>query len=153
MNFNDYIIDESDYNFFHSLPEDEKILFLHDLICENAYGNGSLEFPIYINDVDEEEEDVHDYSELVNDFKNKLSAVIDASIQEDVPANVLFVNDKVIINSNSITFLYDALNSLFMRGYILSPYDMSETQSSVFHKQRYCKAYQIQGVTSKFSIN
>jgi hypothetical protein len=43
MNFSDYIIDESDYEFFVSLPQDEKLLFLYDLICEDVYGSGSVE--------------------------------------------------------------------------------------------------------------
>ena len=43
MNFNEYIIDKSDYEFFDSLPKDEKIIFLYDLICEDFYGAGSID--------------------------------------------------------------------------------------------------------------
>ena len=52
MNFSDYIIDESDYEFFESLPQDEKLLFLYDLICVEAYGPGSMEPVMEVNNLE-----------------------------------------------------------------------------------------------------
>ena len=60
MNFNDYIISDSDYSFFDSLPEDEKLLFMYDLICEESYGTGSENY--------EEPEDRYDTSEIKSDL-------------------------------------------------------------------------------------
>ena len=62
MNFNEYIIDQEDYDFFASLPKDEKILFLYDLICVDAYGVGSEE-PEY--------EDHPDFETDIEHFKDR----------------------------------------------------------------------------------
>ena len=88
MNFNEYIIDQDDYEFFDSLPKDEKILFLYDLICEDVYGTGS------INSIQEDTA-----QDLNTPAKDELPKIVSKSINEFSKVNIL-----VIDNNISITF-------------------------------------------------
>ena len=74
MNFNEYIIDQDYYEFFDSLPKDEKILFLYDLICDDIYGIGS------INSIPEDT--TQDLNEPTKNIKDELPKVVAKSINE-----------------------------------------------------------------------
>lgn len=145
MNFKDYIIGESDFEFYESLPEDERILFLYDLICDEAYGQGSMEPPTLLS--------TSDIKELVNDFTNKIGALISASIKDDVKVNIIFINDTIIFNSNNLKDLKEAVMDMILDGYILSKFKMTPQSEEVFHKQDYCFMYNIIGQTNEISLN
>lgn len=144
MNFNEYIIDQEDYDFFASLPKDEKILFLYDLICVDAYGVGSEE-PEY--------EDHPDFETDIEHFKDRLSSIITGSINPDAKVNVLIVNNRIILNSNSQEFLNEAITEMFMDGCVMVAYKFSEAALNVFKHQKYCKAFTLLGRNEKISIN
>ncbi len=141
MNFSDYIIDESDYDFFISLPADEKLLFIHDLICDNAYGVGSSE----ALNTDVIEKDVDKMRDIIEKFQLKLDSIIEASINEKALVNVLIINNKIILNSKSLNLIDDAILDLYTKGYLLSAVDLTEKQSDMFHRQRYCRVFDILG--------
>lgn len=145
MNFKDYIIGESDFVFYESLPEDERILFLYDLICDEAYGQGSMEPPTLLS--------ASDIKDLVNDFTNKIGALISASIKDDVKVNIIFINDTIIFNSNNLKDLKEAVMDMMLDGYILSKFKMTPQSEEVFHKQDYCFMYNIIGQTNEISLN
>ena len=145
MNFNDYVIGESDFEFYESLPEDERILFLYDLICDEAYGTGSMEPPELLS--------AEDIKDLVNDFTHKIGAIIAASIKDDVKVNIVFINNTVIFNSNNLNDLKDAVADMILDGYILSKYTMTPQAEEVFHKQDYCFMYTIIGQTDEICLN
>jgi hypothetical protein len=141
MNFSDYIISESDYKFFDSLPKDEKLLFLFDLICEDVYGAGSEEEDEY--DTPEIEKDLSKFDNIVDALKSKLQDIVSASISEKAPVNMLILNEKMVLNSNSLALIKDTVNQMLLTGYILSEDTLTEKQAIVFHQQKYCKVYTI----------
>jgi len=140
MNFSDYIISESDYKFFDELPKDEKLLFMFDLICDESYGCGSEEDDY---DTKEIEKDLASFDEIAKTLATKLQTIVAASISEAAPVNMLIINDKMVLNSNSLALIKDTVNQMLLSGYILSEDVITEKQSSVFHQQKYCKVYTI----------
>lgn len=135
MNFSDYIIDKSDYNFFMSLDSDEKLLFIYDLVCDQIYGPGSIEeFDSNIVKQD-----------ITNQIQLKLESIIESSINEKALVNILIINNKIILNSKSIILITDAVADLYVRGYLLSAVELTKKQSETFHQQKYCKVYNIIG--------
>ena len=149
MNFNEYIIDQEDYDFFASLPKDEKILFLYDLICVDAYGVGS-EDP---ESEDLEFEDRPDFEKDIEHFKDRLSSIITGSIDPDAKVNVLIVNDKIILNSNSLELLNESIAEMFMDGCVMFKYKLTDAALKIFKQQEYCKAFTLLGRNEKISIN
>jgi len=150
MNFNEYIIDQEDYDFFASLPKDEKILFLYDLICVDAYGIGSED----TNFENDSEYETHpDFEVDIEHFKDKLSSIITGSINPDAKVNVLIVNNRVILNSNSQEFLNEAITEMFMDGCIMIAYKFSDIAMEVFKQQKFCKAFTLIGRHEKISNN
>jgi len=147
MNFNDYIIDEDDFIFYESLPTDERILFLYDLICEEAYGPGSMEpEPMSI-------EKSFKFEDMIRSFEEKLGMIIEASIKDSVKVNIAFVNNMVVFNSNSEYELDLAVRDMMIEGMLLTRFKMTESAKRVFHKQKYCKIYKIIDQVSAFSMN
>jgi hypothetical protein len=149
MNFNEYKIDESDYEFFGSLPKDEKILFLYDLICEDFYGSGTTEQTPSVSVSFKSDT----FDNFIKDFESKLYKIVANTIQSDSEANILFINDKVIINSESNDSLSDAVLDLMLDGYVLKEQQLSLNQLSIFHQQRYCKVFKILGTVGEISLN
>lgn len=138
MNFNDFIIDQEDYEFFNSLPKDEKLLFIYDLICEEAFGQGSTQVEI------EPAESLNKELDL-EPFKDHLSKIVEKSINPTAKVNVLLVNNKVILNSNSEKDLLDAINDMFMDGCIMTEYKMAPSIFNIFKQQLHCKAFVLAG--------
>jgi len=155
MNFNDYIISESDYSFFDSLPEDERLLFMYDLICEESYGIGSenYEDPEDRYDTSEIKPDLDKFDDIVDAFKSKLQTIVAASISEKAPVNMMFLNDKLIINSESLALIADTVNQMILTGYLLSEQTLTKPQRKIFHQQKYCKVYTMLGKVSRISEN
>lgn len=149
MNFSDYIIDKSDYEFFESLSMDEKLLFLYDLICDDIYGAGSAEPMQFTEPVIE----INKFESMLKDFENKLYSIVAAFINDNKKVNILFINDRIILNSESLSKLNDAVQSLFLNGYILREHELNINSLIIFHQQRYCKAFNIIGRSSRISLN
>ena len=97
MNFNEYIIDQDDYEFFDSLPKDEKILFLYDLICEDVYGVGSTNI--------EQEETPQD---SIAPTKDELPEIVSKSINEFSKVNILVIDNNIILD----IFIYSTYSVL-----------------------------------------
>jgi hypothetical protein len=150
MNFEEFNIDESDYEFYQSLPKDEKILFLFDLICDEVYGTGSM------NDEDIEEIQISNsntFDSFLGQFEDYLFSLVQKSIDETQNVNILLLNNSVVINSNSEKFLDETVNDLMLDGYILSEIQLSLRALSVFHQQRYCKAFIIVDKENEICLN
>jgi hypothetical protein len=149
MNFNDFIIDQEDYDFFQSLPKDEKLLFIYDLICEEAFGSGSvvIESGASIKPI------INDFAFELENFKDHLTKIVEKSINPEAKVNVLVVNDKIILNSNSEIFLNDAIHDMFMDGCIMVTYKMSDSTLQIFKKLSYCKAFILAGRNNPIQEN
>jgi len=149
MNFNDFIIDREDYDFFQSLPKDEKLLFIYDLICEEAFGTGSVE----VEPIDTSKNMSNDFSFELENFKDHLTSLIERSINPEAKVNVLIVNDKIILNSNSEDLLDNTIRDMFMDGCIMTNFKMSDTVLKIFKQQAFCKAFILAGKSDRISEN
>ena len=149
MNFSDYIIDDSDYDFFMSLDSDEKLLFIYYLICDQVYGNGSVEE--FNSDTIEKDSDK--MQSVIDQIQNKLFSIIESSINEKALVNMLIINNRIILNSKSLNLIEDAVKQLYTKGYLLSEIRLTEAQADLFHKQRYCKVYNIIGKLPPITYN
>lgn len=149
MNFSDYIIDESDNDFFMSLEADEKLLFIYDLICDQVYGVGSTEE--FNSDTIEKDSDK--MQSVIDQIQNKLFYIIESSINEKALVNMLIINNRIILNSKSLNLIEDAVKELYIKGYLLSEIQLTIAQSDLFHKQRYCKVYNIIGKLPPLTYN
>ena len=151
MSFSEFNIDESDYEFFGSLPKDEKLLFLYDLICERAYGNGTevIEYTEVI-DADIIETD----SELeIFDKDERFRNFISSSINPDIDINIFILNDKVIINSNSEEKLKSSVRDMLNDGLILYKHRLGEKAQYIFQHQEFCTVYLMAGKTLPINKN
>lgn len=137
MNFNEYIIDQDDYEFFDSLPKDEKILFLYDLICDDIYGIGS------INSI--QEDTTQDLNEPTKNIKDELPEVVAKSINEFSKVNILVIDNNIILNSDSKKYINEVIHDMINDGCILSKYVLSKKSLLIFKQQKYCQAYSIIG--------
>jgi len=145
MNFNEYIIDQDDYEFFDSLPKDEKILFLYDLICDDIYGIGS------INSISEDT--TQDLNEPTKNIKDELPKVVAKSINEFSKVNILVIDNNIILNSDSKKYINEVIHDMINDGCILSKYVLSKKSLLIFKQQKYCQAYSIIGKEAKICKN
>jgi len=145
MNFNEYIIDQDDYEFFDSLPKDEKILFLYDLICDDVYGIGS------INSI--QEDTTQDLNEPTKNIKDELPEVVAKSINEFSKVNILVIDNNIILNSDSKKYINEVIHDMINDGCILSKYVLSKKSLLIFKQQKYCQAYSIIGKEAKICKN
>jgi len=145
MNFNEYIIDQDDYEFFDSLPKDEKILFLYDLICDDIYGIGS------INSIPEDT--TQDLNEPTKNIKEELPEVVAKSINEFSKVNILVIDNNIILNSDSKKYINEVIHDMINEGCILSKYTLSKRSLLIFKQQKYCQAYSIIGKEAKICKN
>ena len=142
MNFNEYIIDQDDYEFFDSLPKDEKILFLYDLICEDVYGVGSTDIT---------QEDTTQDS--IAPTKDELPEIVSKSINEFSKVNILVIDNNIILNSDSKKYINEVIHDMINDGCILSKYTLSKRSLLIFKQQKYCQAYSIIGKELKICKN
>jgi hypothetical protein len=140
MDFEDFFIDNEDWEFYQELPADEQILFTYDLICEEYYGKGSL---------DENEKDQIE----VDNFQSFLDDLSDRLINRAFEVSILQINNKLVFNSEDKKLLNSAVADYFDSGYILTRVDMSKQVTVLFHKMRYCEMYNIIGKTEKINYN
>lgn len=149
MNFNDFIIDREDYDFFQSLPKDEKLLFIYDLICEEAFGTGSVE----IEPLDTTKNVLKDFSFELENFKDHLSGLVQRSINPEAKVNVLIVNNKIILNSESEDLLNSTIRDMFMDGCVMTNYKMPDNVLKIFKQQAFCKAFILAGKSDRINEN
>jgi len=149
MNFNDFIIDQEDYDFFQSLPKEEKILFIYDLICEEAFGAGSVN----TDSMEIVKNASSDFSFELENFKDHLTGLVQRSINPEAKVNVLIVNDKIILNSESEDLLDDTIRDMFMDGCVMTNYKMSSDVLKIFKQQTFCKAFILAGKSGRISEN
>jgi len=145
MNFNEYIIDQDDYEFFDSLPKDEKILFLYDLICDDVYGIGSINSIL--------EDTTQDLNEPTKNIKDELPEVVAKSINEFSKVNILVIDNNIILNSDSKKYINEVIHDMINDGCILSKYVLSKKSLLIFKQQKYCQAYSIIGKEAKICTN
>jgi len=145
MNFNEYIIDQDDYEFFDSLPKDEKILFLYDLICDDVYGIGSINSIL--------EDTTQDLNEPTKNIKDELPKVVAKSINEFSKVNILVIDNNIILNSDSKKYINEVIHDMINDGCILSKYVLSKKSLLIFKQQKYCQAYSIIGKEAKICKN
>ena len=151
MNFNDYIIDKEDFEFYLSLSEEERILFLYDLICIDIYGKGSS-----TKDTDNSTS-AEDFQSIIKkflqDFEERLSSIIESNIKKTSKANIIIVNNLAIINSNTKKHVKAAAYELLESGILLSRYQVKPSVEHIFKKQEYFEVYRIIGQTNRISMN
>jgi hypothetical protein len=140
MDVEDFFIDDEDWKFYQELPSDEQILFVYDLICEEFYGNGSL---------NEEEKGQID----TDNFQTFLEGLSDRLVNRAFDVSVLQINDRLIVNSEDKKLLNTTVLDYFINGFILERVDMSAIVTMLFHKLRYCEMYKILGKTEKINYN
>ena len=68
-------------------------------------------------------------------------------------SSMIFLNDKLIINSESLALIMDTVNQMILTGYLLLEQILTKPQRKVFHQQKYCKVYTMLGKVSRISEN
>jgi hypothetical protein len=137
MDYNDIEFDESDYEFFVSLPTGEKILFLFDMLCTNLFED-------YSNDKISEIIPAS-YEDLTGPLKSTVAEAIDFAFSKEADVNIVFVNDFIVINSDNEKILKTSVREIFMRGYVLSEMKVSSHEMKLFQRSTFCKIYSIIG--------
>jgi hypothetical protein len=136
MPFDSFHIDSSEYDFYMSLPEDEKLLFLYDLICTDYYDSEISDFP----SIGQESFSTNINS---NSYREVISKVLDQAIDYNSQVNVIFINELVIFNSYSRKYMAYAILDMSLEGVILDKISIPENLISVFKKQEYCEVYKV----------
>ena len=65
----------------------------------------------------------------------------------------MFLNVKLIINSESLALIADTVNQMVLTGYLLSEQTLTKPQRKIFHQQKYCKVYTMLGKVNRISEN
>lgn len=154
MNFSDFVIDAEDFDFYESLPADQRILFLYDLICEESYGQGST-VTTPTETITENIQDDMKFSveAFLSEFEAKISSIIERSIKNSAKSNLAFLNTIIVINSDHKKEIALAVIDLLEQGLIVTKQPMTERMTRVFHKQKYCAVYKIIGHGQAISLN
>lgn len=141
MAFEDFFVDSSDFNFYLSLPEDERLLFLYDLICTEYYTE-EVHYP-------EEQFNTENFSSDINShtYRDVISSVLTKAVDLDAHVNVIFINELVVFNSDSKRNLSYAILDMAFDGVFLSKIDIPENLINVFKKQEYCEVYKVIEIT------
>lgn len=166
LNFSDFLISESDFEFFKSLPADEKIYFLYDLLCEQSYGSGSsTNDEVFAEiEVDESEYSISPENQLED---GTLTNIDDIAIQyqkhlggkfkrvfdkfDDL--DFLMINNFFILNSISLGLLLEEVKKFVDSGYIIRKVSISENSLQIFQHMEYCIVYELLGRIPPYSMN
>lgn len=141
MAFDEFFVDSSDFNFYLSLPEDERLLFLYDLICTDYYNEEEVHYP---NEIDSE-----DLSSNINSrsYRDVVSAVLNKAVDLNAHVNVIFINELVVFNSDSKRNLSYAILDMAFDGVFLDKIDVPENLIECFKKQEYFEVYKVLEIT------
>lgn len=141
MNFDEFIIDNDDYKFFNSLPKDEKLLFIYDLICDESYGPGSVEL--------EEDAITEMYDPLETSYEaesdDKFRSIISNNINDLTEVNIIILNNKLIVNASSEEAMQTTIKGMISDGMVLSRVPMTNRYTFIFQHQSHCRIYLILG--------
>jgi hypothetical protein len=140
MDFEDFFINDEDWEFFEELPNDEQILFTYDLVCEEFYGSGSV--------TEEEKRQIE-----VNNFEDFLDKISDKLVNKFSDVSILQINNNLIFNSEDKKLLNQHVLEYFLEGYLLERINMSKQITVLFHKLRYCEMYRIVGKSNQIHLN
>lgn len=137
MAFDEFFVDSSDFNFYLSLPADERLLFLYDLICTNYYTEEEIDLPTQF--------DPENFSTDINKhtYREVISTVLNKAVDLNAYVNVIFINELVVFNSNSKKNLSYAILDMAFDGVFLDKIDIPENLIDVFKKQDYCEVYKV----------
>lgn len=137
MAFDSFYVDSSDFNFYLSLPEDERLLFLYDLICTDYYNEEEINVT--------EQFDVENFSSNINShsYRDIISSVLNKAVDLQAHVNVIFINELVVFNSDSKRNLAYAILDMAFDGVFLDKIDIPENLVEVFKKQDYCEVYKV----------
>lgn len=145
MNFDNYIINESDYEFFGTLTNNEQLLFLYEVIFDNL--------------IEKSEQFNIENVTTSTDIKSKLFDNLEFMIKENFKVNVIFINKFLIINSESNINLDQVLLELMQAGFILLrikktelPEYLKSIYSNYIQYSNY-KLYIVAGKTNKICLN
>lgn len=112
--YNSIVLNKSDYDFFSSLPNREKLLFLFDLCLE-------IENPSDINndeDLDEFEQENEENEEVPELFSKKMLKFIDENSKDPNYVHIVLLPDILVIATNNKFSMTSTKNFLFNDGYI-----------------------------------
>lgn len=142
MAFEDFFVDSSDFNFYLSLPEDERLLFLYDLICTDYYTEEEIHYP-------EEQFNADNFSTDINkhNYREIISAVLNKAVDLDAHVNVIFINELVVFNSDSKRNLSYAILDMAFDGVFLDKINVPENLIEYFKKQEYFEVYKVLEIT------
>jgi len=140
MPFESYYISDSDFGFYKSLPDDEKLIFLHDLICSDYYQKGSDLADTY----DISEYSAEDQNNIDSDYYRKIiSTVLDQAIDYDSQVNIIFINEIVVFNSYSKRYMSYAILDLSFDGVLLEKLEVPKHIEYVFKKQDHYQVFKV----------
>lgn len=139
MPFDSFHIDSAEYDFYMSLPEDEKLLFLYDLICTDYYDTEINE----ISDLPAFDKESFSNDINSNSYREVISKVLDQAVDYNSQVNVIFINELVVFNSYSKKYMAYAILDMSMEGVILDKLHLPENLVPVFKKQEYCEVYKV----------
>lgn len=118
--------DDKEYEFFKSLDDNDKLLYIYDLFINDEFDYSNLE-----SDIEVEFED--DSNNIVKDVQ------------------VVFSDDSIQIIGNSLTLQNKVATDLFLNGLILTDKDtiVKETKDGI----RIILSYKLIGVSLPISLN
>lgn len=151
----DFILDDSDLEFYRSLPTYEKFIFLYDLLCTDSYIDATDE------DFDENitykpvkfESLTYLSEEELAAFETKISSLVELSIQDDVNVNITMFNDIIVFNANDEASIKEIVLTFFMSGLILTELELKDVMRRMFQKKRSCLVYFLIGKDRKIQSN
>jgi len=158
LNFDDFIITKGDFEFFQGLSKEEKLFFLHDLLCEQAYGVGSEDSDTEITEIvledgdlatiDPAQQDANGYLTNFEDIAvqyEKFARKMQATVDETLDINILVLNNYLVFNSISLGLIASEIRTMFEDGYIMKKYTTSVKTQRIFQHQKFCMVYEIMG--------
>ena len=112
--YDSIFLNEADYDFFSSLPNREKLLFLFDL-CLEVEGPISIDNDEDLEELDYEDEEKDEVPEL---FSKKMLKFIDENSKDPNYVHIVLLPDILVIATNNKFSMNSTKNFLFNDGYI-----------------------------------
>jgi len=146
--YDNIVLNKDDYEFFQSLPNREKLLFLYDL-C--------LEVEEFEDGFEEEFLEPEEGSEN-NLISNKLLRVLEQSSYDPNYVHILLLPDALVISGNGISSIQSTKNYLFNDGYIFTkpPAEEHLLKNEVLKLQtcfKYVEVYRLLSIIHPTSLN
>ena len=153
MDFNDYVINQSDFDFYSDLNREEKLRFAYDLLCEEAYGVGSTDNPKMGKGEPPADYELADFDTICNDKSEQLRFLVNSTINLEEEINVLIVNKYVVMNAVNEEIIYDELFDMFFDGFVMVPVDVKPAAAKIFQHQDVMMVYEILGKENGYCEN